>query len=503
MTITQPGDSHRRGSAGRKRGDGASGDGAGKGAREGTGERGGAPPRFFGPRVVWSAFLLAVFGWGFGFYGPPVYLQAVNARSGFSLSFVSAMVTLHFLFGALVIANLPRFYARFGLPVVTSVGAVTLALGVVGWSIVTAPWQLVFCAMLTGAGWVTMGAAALNAIVSPWFVAGRSSALSTAYNGASIGGVILSPLWAICIETFSFPVAALVLGSVMIVAVVTLSLTVFSKTPKSLGQQPDGLAGPAAPAMLAPLVAGALPGRLLWRDRQFFTLSAGMALGLFAQIGLIAHLFSVLTPSFGKEVAGFAMALATACAIAGRMLIGRTMPPSADRRLVTSLSYAVQLIGSLVLLVSGGESVPLLIVGIVLFGAGIGNATSLPPLIAQKEFASEDVQRVVSLIVAVSQASYAFAPAAFGLLRVLAPRVTGGDGVSALFIAAAAIQALAIGVFLAGRGRAAPSPLAGIATDSGESDRAATWPARRTPSHTCDLDAKNRRPDWSETTRTH
>ena len=37
---------------------------------------------FHGHAVVRAAFLVAVFGWGFGFYGPPVYLHAVMARTG-------------------------------------------------------------------------------------------------------------------------------------------------------------------------------------------------------------------------------------------------------------------------------------------------------------------------------------------------------------------------------------------------------------------------------------
>lgn len=45
-----------------------------------------------------------------------------------------------------------------------------------------------------------------------------------------------------------------------------------------------------------------------------------------------------------------------------------------------------------------------------LFGLGIGNATSLPPLIAQQEFPSAETTCVVPLIVAISQASCAFAP---------------------------------------------------------------------------------------------
>jgi hypothetical protein len=34
---------------------------------------------FFGWRVVGAGFVVAMFGWGFGFYGPPVFLHAVEA----------------------------------------------------------------------------------------------------------------------------------------------------------------------------------------------------------------------------------------------------------------------------------------------------------------------------------------------------------------------------------------------------------------------------------------
>jgi len=98
---------------------------------------------------------------------------------------------------------------------------------------------------------------------------------------------------------------------------------------------------------------------------------------------------------------------------------------------------------------------PLLLLGIVLFGIGFGNSTSLPPLIAQVEFVAEDVPRAVALIVAFAQGAYAFAPAVFGLIREFAPHSTGAaaGAAPALFLAAALVQALAIGAFLAGRRR--------------------------------------------------
>ncbi|HMK67902.1 MAG TPA: hypothetical protein VK433_05090, partial [Stellaceae bacterium] len=171
----------------------------------------------------------------------------------------------------------------------------------------------------------------------------------------------------------------------------------------------------------------------------------------FAQIGLIAHLFSLLVPALGEQGAGLAMGGATAAAIGGRSLVARLMPAAADRRLVACASYLVQVGGSLLLILAAGADVPLLLLGVACFGLGIGNATSLPPLIAQVEFVREDVQRAIALIVAIAQASYAFAPAAFGAIRALSPAET--SHVPLLFAAAAGLQLLAIGCFLAGRKR--------------------------------------------------
>jgi len=399
------------------------------------------PSNFYGWRVVAAAFIVAVFGWGVGFYGPPVYLEVVRQAHGWPITLVSGAVTLHFLAGVGIVANLPALHRRFGLPAVTFAGAVVLALGVLGWSCAQSLWQLYAAALLTGAGWPALGAAAVNAMIAPWFVAKRPAALSMAYNGASIGGVVFSPLWVALIGRVGFPAAALIVGAVMVGTLGLLTLIVLPRTPAALGQVPDGDAGAAAnPKMES---ASMHPTARLARDRAFLTLSLGMALALFAQIGLIAQLVSVLVPALGTQGAGLAAGLSTAAAVAGRMLVGWYMPAGADRRAVAALSLLVQALGCGVLILSGRTGIPLLLVGIVLVGSGIGNATSLPPLIAQVEFARADALRVVSLIVAISQAAYAFAPALFGLLRQI-----GSD--HAIFLAAAVIQLAASGAYLAG-----------------------------------------------------
>jgi MFS family permease len=408
---------------------------------------------FYGWRVVAAAFALAVFGWGLGFYGPPVYLHAVREARGWSLALISTAVTVHFLFGAVVVANLPKLYGRFGVPTVTKAGAIALATGVAGWALACEPWQLFVATLLSGGGWVTMSAAAINAIVAPWFVRTRPAALASAYNGSSVGGVVFSPLWVAAIGFLGFPWAAAIIGLVVIVTIWILADRYFATTPAQMGLNADGDA-PDVP-MSATSTRPALPGRQMWRNLRFVTLAAGMALGLFAQIGLLAHLFSLLVPALGAQLAGVAASAATAAAIAGRTLVGWLMPAGADRRRIACASYFIQIVGSLAFLLAAGDNVPLLLLGVVLFGAGIGNATSLPPLIVQVELAKDDVPRVVSLIISISQATYAFAPAAFGLIREFAPQL-GAPSVGAapwVFIAAALIQALAIVAFLAGRHR--------------------------------------------------
>src|SRR5262245_18916469 len=273
---------------------------------------------FYGWRVVGAAFVLAVFGWGLGFYGPPVYLHAVREARGWPLALVSTAVTAHFLVGAMVVANLPALHLRFGLPAVTKTGALALALGVIGWASAPAPWALFLATVPSGAGWANMGGAAVNAIVSPWFVRTRPAALAMAYNGASIGGVVFSPLWVIAIAAVGFPAAAVAIGATMTLAMWVLAAWYFSREPLQMGLTPDGDAPDRPSASATSPRARPLPGPLLWRDVQFLTLSAGMALGLFAQIGLIAHLFSLLVPALGTTQAGLATGVATAAAIAGR-----------------------------------------------------------------------------------------------------------------------------------------------------------------------------------------
>ncbi|NKB58459.1 MAG: MFS transporter [Alphaproteobacteria bacterium] len=410
---------------------------------------------FFGWRVAWAAFVVAIFGWGVGFYGPPVFLHVVIERTGWSLTLVSSAVTLHFLIGVLIVGNSTTLYRRFGVPLVTLAGAICLTIGIGGWALAREPYQLFTAALFSGAGWVTMGAIAMNAFVAPWFDKKRPAALSLAYNGSSLGGVLFSPLWVVLIASFGFPVAALIIGIAMIAVIAVICRRYLATTPEAMGLFPDGeqTADTGRPSDTS--TPTSLRGISLYRDRAFLTLGAAMAFGLFAQIGLIAHLFSVLVTPLGAQFAGLLMGAVTLSALVGRTLTGLYLPQNMNRRYAASASYAVQILGAILLIASDGSNIPLLVTGVLLFGAGIGNATSLPPLIAQHEFAKADVQRVVSLIVAGAQTAYAFAPAAFAAAHALIPAATGiaVNSATPFYVITALFQVLAISCMLSGRHR--------------------------------------------------
>jgi len=77
-----------------------------------------------------------------------------------------------------------------------------------------------------------------------------------------------------------------------------------------------------------------------------------------------------------------------------------------------------------------------------LFGLGVGNLVSLPPLIMQKEFAAGDVSKAVALTVAINQAVFAFAPAVLGTVHDIASGYVWSFGL------AATIQFASAGIIL-------------------------------------------------------
>jgi predicted MFS family arabinose efflux permease len=262
-------------------------------------------------------------------------------------------------------------------------------------------------------GWAAMSGAALNVIVAPWFERRRGLAISIAFNGAAVGGVLLVPALVFLIGRIGFRPAVLSLVALMVAVLTPLVLWLLARGPEAVGLGPDG--DPPAARAPAPKAPGAAaPRRELMRTWHFWSVALPFALGLTAQISLIIHQVSFLKPTLGTEGAAWAVSLTSVCAVLGRLAVG-SFVDRVNRRAVIAGNFLLQAASIGLMLSDPGPA--LLYLACAMFGLGVGNTTSLPSVIVQAEFPKAAFGQVVSTIIAINQFTYSFGPGLLGWLR--------------------------------------------------------------------------------------
>jgi MFS family permease len=398
---------------------------------------------YHGWLVVAAAFLVAMFGFGLGFYGPGIYLVELTTRDGWSTAELSAAITLYYVLGAvLLFFVVGPLFDRWGARTVVTIGAVAMTCGVSSLTLVTRPWQAYAGFSVMSLGWATMSGAAINIIVAPWFERRRGLALSWALNGGSAGGVVIVPLLVLSISRFGFTVGLNTAAAVLLAILIPVVMLVLR--PKRVEEHDPADLCPASTeprpsAKTSANESAAFRLGAILRSRAFITTSIPFALALTAQVGLLTHQVAVLSPTIGTIAAGWAVSLTTFAAVAGRIATGFVVD-RLNRRAVASLNFATQAFGIGILATSTEGS--MLYLGCLLFGAGVGNATSLPGLIVQQEFPKQHFARTISLVVALNQFSFAFGP------TLLAQLQRAGGGYTAALLACFAAEIVAAIVVL-------------------------------------------------------
>jgi predicted MFS family arabinose efflux permease len=362
--------------------------------------------RYDGWRIVVVCFLVATFGWGFGFYGQSVYIAELHRLRGWPASLISSGTTLFYLFGALLVAFVSEAIRGFGPRNCLLAGVVVMAAAAVLIGQATAPWQLYAADAVLALGWAGTSLGMITNTLGLWFDKKRGMAISLALNGASFGGIVGVPLLVAAIGKFGFSGAMIVAAIASVVLLVPIIL-IFVGRPPVNSQAAIAAASADAPS------ATKIRARA-FRDVAFLTVSIAFALVLFAQVGFIVHLIAYLDPVIGRERAALAVALLTAMAMAGRVLFS-TVIDQLNQRLASAISFVSQAAALAIIINSRDEVV--LIAACAVFGFSVGNLITLPSLIVQREFDPRSFGVLVSLITAINQITYAFGPGVIGLLR--------------------------------------------------------------------------------------
>jgi MFS family permease len=292
-----------------------------------------------------------------------------------------------------------------------------MACGAVLLTLVSRPWHVYAAFAVMSCGWAAMSGAAINIIIAPWFDRRRGLAISLALNGASIGGVVIAPLLIFLIGRLNF--AAALSGVAALMLAIILPTAAFVLRPIRCNEHDaadEGSDSTRTQTSVPATAAQALPWQLsaVLRSWDFQTVSISFALGLMMQVGFLTHQVAYLSPILGATATAWAVSLTTSSAVVGRLLIGLFVD-KLDRRLVACGNFLVQSAGTALLAAS--LSAPMLYLGCILFGLGLGNLISLPALIVQQEFPQQHFSRIIGLIVAINQFAFAFGPGLLGYLQ--------------------------------------------------------------------------------------
>jgi MFS family permease len=384
---------------------------------------------YIGWRIVAALFLVEMAIFGFGMYGQGVYVAELRRLNNWPTGLIATGTTLSLVLGSLLSMFVSDLLRWIGPRLLVLAGIAALAAGLALLASAGSVVQLYAGFVVLALAWVGLGAVTAAAIVGAWFDRKRGLAISLTFTGATCSGIVLTPGLVLLVEAIGFRHALFIATAAMAIVLVPIVAAIVR-----LPAVPERPVGRTAPA------AASLTRRQLLRDARFWSLTAPFALALFVQVAFIVHQIAILTPVIGFQLAGGAVSLTTAMALAGRIGLGLIVDRVNPRR-ATALSILSQ--AAALAVIAQASDRDALFLACAVFGFSIGNLITLPALVVQREFPPGAFSVVLGLSMAIAGVVNACGPAAMGLLRDM----TGGYATS-IFVGIALQIASALAVLV-------------------------------------------------------
>ena len=349
-----------------------------------------ATEKFLGWRVVTGCFIVLMTTSGLGFYGLAVYLNALSNERGWDVSAISLATTWFFFVGGFVGLWAARLIARHDVRYVVAAGGVVGAVSLAALGHVTEQWQLFAVYGFFAVGFALAGLVPMTTVVTRWFHARRSVALSVASTGLSAGGIVITPAAKWLLDRQGLASGTPWLGLVYALGTVPIVFWLVIPDPASTGWLPDG-------ERVDPLVAAPAATGTLYRDairsRFFILITIGYILALGSQVGGIQQLVKLVEERTTADTAALATLVLAATSVVARLVGGRVVALTPMVPFTAALG-ALQMVA----LVSLGfaENSVMIFGSIVLFGATIGNILMLQPLLIAERFGVRDYPKIYS-----------------------------------------------------------------------------------------------------------
>lgn len=403
---------------------------------------------YYGWKVAFALLGILTFTSGLSFYNHAIYLNALAANPAFDIRTASYAVSVFFLsggFAGLLVAKLIQDYDP-RLPI--CLGAIIACIALCLFPRIVSVWQLYLTYALFGVGFAGSGLIPATTLVTRWFQKRRAVALSIASTGLSLGGVVITPISVLMVGSLGFDLAAPLLGLLYVVGVIPAALIFLRPSPASMGLQVDG--GPALdlssikPSQIS-LDAGSVDGVSFKTARQgrfFWGIASAYIFLMMAQVGGISHQYGLVKEQLTDAETAFAVAIIPVASIVGRLL-GGWLVGQLPIRLFAITMMAVQALSLGILALGIGEYS--LYLGLVLFGASVGNLLMLQPLLIADAFGLKDYAKIFSICNLLSSWGTAIGPALLGFAYTI-----NGDLYSLPYWLASGAGGLGLILFLSG-----------------------------------------------------
>lgn len=366
---------------------------------------------FYGWWIVTACMLIVTVSWSLGIFGMGVYMYALTETRGFSISTVSTAVTTAYVVSALLMVSVGRFIARRGSRVVVVIGVLAMALGVASMPYCQQPWHIYAAFLTLGLGMACLSTNTVGSTLAPWFERFQGRAMSTAMLGASIGGMIGTPLLMGGIRTWNFQTTATLAAIVAIALILPLAALVLKSRPQDIGQLPDGMPS-SHQSQPAQAVQWSLGSAIATRQFRSHIIAFGLA--QMVQVGFLSHHVPIAVPVLGVSGAAAAVFSAAVAAFIGRLLLARY----ADHVDVRKVGAGVFLLGSASLVGIALFPGPWALMALsVSYGLTVGNVTTLAPMIIRREFGAASFGVVFGLAATLNQLAMSLGPTLYGVLR--------------------------------------------------------------------------------------
>ena len=406
--------------------------------------------------IVAGVALVQALAAGVGFYGSTIYVAALTAGEGsFSVVAVSIATGTFMLVSGLGGIVVARAMERSGPRLVIAIGAMVQAGALATLGRVSTDAGLLAAYGVMGIGFAALTVVPAARLVAAWFDEGRRAvAMSIAFMGLPIGGVLGTPAISRLVESVGFREATLWLAATLVAVVVPTSALL--REPSRPLPEPSLPGTPLPAAAPVTLTDDTLTTRESWsadaavRTRWFVLVTAALSLAMVSQVGALTHLYSAVAPVRSAAVAASTVSIVTLASLVGRVAGSWALHHFGLLRSTGALAagQGLALIG-----VAAWRDDVALVAAAVLLGLTVGNLQVSQPLLLSDRFGPVEFPRILAIGNLFSTIGMSVGPLVVGV------GVSFGWDYGPSFLVLAGCSIAAAGLLLAAGRTPLPSPV--------------------------------------------